>query len=54
MGAVSYNAAPSSLEHLIDLADQVMYEVKKSTKNDARFMIWEGEMSPVRAIPVAA
>lgn len=54
MGAVSYNAAPSSLEHLIDLADQVMYEVKKSTKNDAKFMIWEGEISPARAIPVVA
>ena len=41
MGSVTCVTPPVSLAHLIDLADQVMYEVKKSTKNDARFMIWE-------------
>jgi hypothetical protein len=40
MGSVACGTAPISLDHLIGLADQVMYEVKKSTKNDARFITW--------------
>jgi len=40
MGSVTCTAAPSSLEHLISLADKLMYEVKKSTKNDALFITW--------------
>lgn len=54
MGAVSYTAAPSSLEHLLHLADKVMYEVKKSTKNDAKFIAWEGETASAGRLQTAA
>ena len=38
MGSVTCVARPASLKDLINSADQLMYEVKKSTKNDARFI----------------
>jgi diguanylate cyclase (GGDEF)-like protein len=43
MGVVTCLAPPHSTEQIINMADELMYEVKNSTKNDVRFMIWEGK-----------
>jgi diguanylate cyclase (GGDEF)-like protein len=43
MGAVTCEFSPYSAEQLINIADEVMYEVKNSTKNDIRFRTWAGE-----------
>ena len=40
MGAVTCVSPPHSPEQLINLADELMYEVKNSTKNDVRFFTW--------------
>lgn len=45
MGAVSCEFSPYSAEQLVNLADELMYEVKNSTKNDIRFRTWVGEKS---------
>ncbi len=42
MGAVTYVYPPYSVEQLIATADQLMYEVKNSTKNAIRFDTWTG------------
>jgi diguanylate cyclase (GGDEF)-like protein len=42
MGAVTCVAPPHSAEHVINMADELMYEVKKVTKNDTRFITWAG------------
>jgi diguanylate cyclase (GGDEF)-like protein len=42
MGAVICLAPPHSTEQILTMADQLMYEVKNSTKNDVRYMTWEG------------
>jgi len=43
MGVVVCMAPPYSAEQIIDMADEVMYEVKNDTKNDARFVTWDGK-----------
>jgi diguanylate cyclase (GGDEF)-like protein len=43
MGAVTCVAPPYSAEHLISLADELMYTVKNSTKNSFRCAIWDGK-----------
>ena len=43
MGAVTCEFSPYSAEQLVNIADEVMYEVKNSTKNDIRFRTWEGD-----------
>jgi diguanylate cyclase (GGDEF)-like protein len=45
MGAVTCVFAPYSAEQLINMADELMYDVKNSTKNDVRFGTWGGEKS---------
>ncbi|HJQ13102.1 MAG TPA: GGDEF domain-containing protein [Anaerolineales bacterium] len=45
MGAVSCEFSPYSAEQLVNMADELMYEVKNSTKNDIRFRTWVGENS---------
>jgi diguanylate cyclase (GGDEF)-like protein len=40
MGAVTCMVAPYSAEQLINMADELMYEVKNSTKDDVRFLTW--------------
>jgi diguanylate cyclase (GGDEF)-like protein len=40
MGAVTCVVPPSSAEHIINMADELMYEVKNSTKDDVRFSTW--------------
>jgi len=43
MGVVTCLAPPHSAEQIINMADGLMYEVKNSTKNDVRFVTWEGK-----------
>lgn len=43
MGAVTCEFSPYSAEQLVNMADELMYEVKNSTKNDVRFRTWAGE-----------
>jgi diguanylate cyclase (GGDEF)-like protein len=45
MGAVTCVSPPYAAEQLINLADELMYAVKNSTKNDVRFITWGGERS---------
>ena len=45
MGSVTCLVPPYSAEQLISMADQLMYEVKNSTKNNAQFITWRGETS---------
>ena len=45
MGAVTCEFSPYSAEQLVNMADELMYEVKNSTKNDIRFRTWMGEKS---------
>jgi diguanylate cyclase (GGDEF)-like protein len=40
MGAVTCVVPPYSAEQLIDMADELMYEVKNSTKDNVRFSTW--------------
>lgn len=40
MGAVTCVVAPFSAEQIINMADELMYEVKNSTKDDVRFSTW--------------
>jgi diguanylate cyclase (GGDEF)-like protein len=40
MGAVSCVVPPSSAEQIINMADELMYEVKNSTKDAIRFSTW--------------
>lgn len=43
IGAVTCVSPPYSAEQLINMADEIMYEVKNSTKNDFRSVIWNGK-----------
>jgi PleD family two-component response regulator len=43
MGVVVCVAPPYSADQLIDKADEVMYEGKNETKNDVRFITWDGK-----------
>lgn len=45
MGAISCEFSPYSAEQLVNMADELMYEVKNSTKNNIRFRTWVGEKS---------
>ncbi|MGZ9166530.1 MAG: GGDEF domain-containing protein [Anaerolineales bacterium] len=45
MGAVTCEFSPYSAEQLVNMADELMYEVKNSTKNDVRFRTWAGNKS---------
>jgi len=45
MGVVTSEFSPYSAEQLVNMADELMYEVKNSTKNDIRFRTWVGEKS---------
>ena len=45
MGAVTCEFSPYSAEQLVNMADELMYEVKNSTKNDVRFRTWVGNKS---------
>ena len=40
MGAVTCVSPPNSPEQLLNMADELMYQVKNSTKNDAKFFTW--------------
>jgi diguanylate cyclase (GGDEF)-like protein len=40
MGAITCVSPPHSPEQLINMADELMYQVKNSTKNDVRFFTW--------------
>jgi diguanylate cyclase (GGDEF)-like protein len=40
MGAVTCVSPPHSPEQLLGMADELMYQVKNSTKNDIRFFTW--------------
>jgi len=40
MGAVTCVSPPHSPEQLLNMADELMYQVKNSTKNDVRFFMW--------------
>jgi diguanylate cyclase (GGDEF)-like protein len=40
MGAVTCVVTPYSAEQIINMADELMYEVKNSTKDDVRFTTW--------------
>jgi diguanylate cyclase (GGDEF)-like protein len=42
IGVVTCMAPPHSSDQLINMADEIMYEVKNSTKNNVRFVIWDG------------
>jgi diguanylate cyclase (GGDEF)-like protein len=43
MGAVTCEFSPYSAEQLVNMADELMYEVKNSTKNNIRFGTWGGK-----------
>jgi diguanylate cyclase (GGDEF)-like protein len=43
MGVVTCEFSPYSAEQLVNMADELMYEVKNSTKNNVRFRTWTGE-----------
>ena len=43
MGVVTCEFSPYSAEQLVNMADELMYEVKNSTKNDIRFGMWGGK-----------
>jgi diguanylate cyclase (GGDEF)-like protein len=43
MGVVTCEFSPYSAEQLVNMADELMYEVKNSTKNDIRFATWGGK-----------
>jgi diguanylate cyclase (GGDEF)-like protein len=43
MGAVTCVTPPPSAEHLVNMADEVMYEVKRSTKDGVRFVTWRAK-----------
>jgi diguanylate cyclase (GGDEF)-like protein len=43
IGVVVCLAPPHSAEQIIDKADELMYEVKNSTKNNVRFTTWDGK-----------
>jgi diguanylate cyclase (GGDEF)-like protein len=45
MGVVTCEFSPYSAEQLVNMADELMYEVKNSTKNNVRFRTWVGEKS---------
>ena len=40
MGAITCSVPPFSAEQIINMADELMYEVKNSTKDDVRFTSW--------------
>jgi diguanylate cyclase (GGDEF)-like protein len=40
MGAVTCVSPPHSPEQLLNMADELMYQVKNSTKNDIKFFTW--------------
>ena len=40
MGAVTCVSPPHSPEQLLNMADELMYQVKNSTKNDVKFFTW--------------
>jgi len=42
VGIVSYDALPASPAHAIKIADEIMYGVKKSTKNNVIYKTWRG------------
>jgi diguanylate cyclase (GGDEF)-like protein len=43
MGVVTCMAPPESAEQITSMADDLLYAVKSSTKNDAFFVSWNGE-----------
>ncbi|HUF00400.1 MAG TPA: GGDEF domain-containing protein [Anaerolineales bacterium] len=43
MGVVTCLAPPYSTEQIINMADELMYEVKNSTKNDFHCATWDGK-----------
>lgn len=43
MGVVTCEFSPYSAEQLVNMADELMYEVKNSTKNNIRFGMWGGK-----------
>ena len=40
LGAVTCVSPPNSPEQLLNMADELMYQVKNSTKNDVKFFTW--------------
>jgi diguanylate cyclase (GGDEF)-like protein len=43
MGVVTCTAPPQSADQITNMADELMYAVKSSHKNDALFVIWDGK-----------
>jgi len=50
MGAVTCITPPYAAEQLVNLADELMYTVKKSTKNDIRFVTWGTKMDNTNSL----
>jgi len=42
VGVVSFNVLPESPANTIKIADEIMYDVKKSTKNNVIYKTWQG------------
>jgi diguanylate cyclase (GGDEF)-like protein len=42
MGVITCEFSPYSAEQLVNMADELMYEVKNTTKNNVRFRTWPG------------
>lgn len=42
VGVVSFDVLPDSPSHAIKIADEIMYSVKKSTKNNVIYKTWQG------------
>jgi PleD family two-component response regulator len=42
-GAVTYIAIPETVAETIQIADNLMYTVKNSSKNDVRYSVYEGD-----------
>ncbi len=43
MGVVTCVTPPQSAEHLVNMADELMYQVKHSTKDGVRFVTWRAK-----------
>jgi len=42
VGVVAFNVLPESPANTIKIADEIMYDVKKSTKNNVVYKTWQG------------
>ncbi len=54
VGVISYQTLPENPSHALRLADELMYIVKKSTKNDVIYKVWSGTSLEPRLNGIAA